>query len=115
MFADEKAEREFCDFLEHRICGYLNDNDNIETKGFWCDGVLFNTGVLTTEEKNIIACTVFAGKTGQDEYKLLLRFGKKSLELLSKGQDIQSCVSELRQVNTFQIDTRKKLMQICTL
>jgi len=115
MFANEETERDFCDFLEYRICEYLYASIDPKVKGFWCDGVLFDTNELATENKDSIACTAFTGKTGQDEYKLILSLGEKSLELLSKGRDIKSCVPKTIQTDAFRVDTKKKLIQIYTL
>ena len=105
MFTEEQ---DFFDFLEYKICEYLNASHLSDIKGFWCDGVVYET--MGNNETAI--CTAYTGSTGQTKYKLLLKLGKKSLSLISKGRDIRTCFPEANQTNAFHIDTQKKIMQI---
>jgi hypothetical protein len=107
MFDCEEAERNFCDFFEYRICEYLKNSKNSETKGFWCDGVLYQ-GMIN---EHIAMFTIFTGKTGQSEYVLLLEIGKDTKNQILKGIDLQLCLPESKQENLC-IDVMKKTIQI---
>jgi len=43
---EERSERTrfFCDFLEKELCNLAKQND--ETKGLWCDGVIYEETIF---------------------------------------------------------------------
>jgi len=101
-------ERDFCDFLEYRICNLLSGNSAEPIKGFWCDGVIYETML----EDKIALFTVFTGKSGQVKYKLFLHLGEISLSLHSKKTDIRSCIPTSYCADTFTVDIDRKRMYI---
>jgi hypothetical protein len=75
-----KFDREFCDLFEYELCRYFENNCDENTKGFWCDGVLFKWA-----DERIAYFKIFTGKTGQTEYKLTLVMGEKTGAKYKKG------------------------------
>ncbi len=95
----EVFDRAFCLFLEYRLCKLVAYSDDIETEGFWCDGVKLET-VLDHQ-----ACfTAHFGKSGQVKYNLFLRFGNISSELYASGADLKACVPDVDQVQFLSVD-----------
>jgi hypothetical protein len=103
----EIFEHDFCNFLEYRICKFFNESNSEHTKGFWCDGVIFETMI----DKTAIF-TAFAGKNGQVKYKLNLHFGETSLSLIAKKSDIQSCIPASFCADAFTVDTNRKQINL---
>ena len=66
-------DRKFCDFLENEICRYFENNYDQNTKGFWCDGVIFEWA-----DEGGAYFKIFLGKKGETEYKLKLIIGEKA-------------------------------------
>ncbi|MCD4695335.1 MAG: hypothetical protein K8S16_03755, partial [Bacteroidales bacterium] len=62
---------EFCTKLEFRICSELENSNDTELKGLWCDGILWkpsNEIQLTKKhvnDKRQIITKAWIGKTGQ--------------------------------------------------
>ena len=103
-------EHDFCVFLEYRICALLNEIKSERLKGFWCDGVIFETMI---DEKTALF-TAFTGKSGQEKYELFLYLGETSTKLISNSLDIQSCIPETNNAEVFIVDTNKKKLKIFT-
>jgi hypothetical protein len=101
-------EQSFCDFLEYRICNFFNESEEEHTKGFWCDGVIFETML---NDKTALF-TVFTGKSGQVKYNLFLNLGETSLSLIENNSDMQSCIPASYCADTFIIDTDIKRIDI---
>ena len=66
-------DRNFCDSLEYRLCDLFKSHDDIEVKKFWCDGVIYET----MSDDDTACFTAFAGKSGQEKYRLYLQLGDK--------------------------------------
>jgi hypothetical protein len=101
---DIKFDRKFCDLLEYEICRYFENNHNENTKGFWCDGVLFERA-----DERTAYFKIFTGKTGQTEYKLTLIIGEKTLSRYKKGFTKNRFLINENEVN---IDMKNKTMVI---
>jgi hypothetical protein len=74
-------DRKFCVFLEYEICRYFEENYDENTKGFWCDGVIFERA-----DEKAAYFKIFTGKTGQMEYKLKLTAREKALAPYKENQ-----------------------------
>ena len=103
MFNFLIGERDFCDWFEYKICEYLRSSNYSQIRGFWCDGVIYETAL----EDNIALFTVFTGKTGQSKYQLFLEFGEKSKNFISTGSELKLCFPEFERVS-FYVDIHKK-------
>ncbi len=109
--------REFCDFLEYRICDLLVNSNDDRVKGFWCDGVLVPLSENYYSQKYVndhrqVILKAHIGKDGQQEYDLTMNFGTKSLSKYAKNLDIQECVPNPDSENCFTIDTEKFKMEL---
>ena len=104
MKLNEVFSRDFCEFLEYRLCALFQNCSDIEARAFWCDGIIFEKMV----SDNTACFTAFAGKSGQEKHSLYLRLGEISLGLYLKGMDLQSCVPDTDQPNAFSVDLSRK-------
>ncbi|MDR1339811.1 MAG: hypothetical protein LBK58_07155 [Prevotellaceae bacterium] len=73
-------DRKFCVLLEYELCRYFESNYTETTKGFWCDGVIFEGA-----DERTASFKIFTGKTGQTEYQLTLVMGEKLLSRYKKS------------------------------
>lgn len=111
-------DQDFCNFLEYKICAALREIDNEAVAGFWCDGVILPTnerGYLTLQHvkhHRKMIFKAFAGKGGQSEYELTLKFGDKALNNYAKNLDLKECVPYRDDLNWFDIDPEKKQIWI---
>lgn len=107
----------FCEFLEWEICRALEYSGNLETNGFWCDGVLLNEpdnaySVKSVNDTRQVKLKAFIGKDGQTEYELNLTFGNKSLSRYARNLDIKVCIPNPESSDWFYIDTRLRKIEI---
>jgi hypothetical protein len=108
-------DQDFCDRLEYALCKILKGLHNNDAKGFWCDGVTKYTQLncytktFVTDNRYILL-KVFAGKSGQDEYELILKFGPSALSRLEQELEILSCLPGEDYDKYFFIDAYNKKM-----
>jgi hypothetical protein len=95
----------FYEFMEYEICKYFENNNNQNTKGFWCDGILFD---WIDEDNQIIYCKTFIGKKGETKYTLALLFGNKIISENKNGIDIKTYFIMDNWENNFHIDLENK-------
>jgi len=110
-------DREFCDLLEHKICGALKNSLNEEVKGYWCDGVLLPFSESEFSQKHIndnkqTTLKAFLGANGQDTYTVKLLFGKRALSRYARGLKISDCLPESLDDSWFKIDLQFKEVSI---
>jgi hypothetical protein len=105
-------DNNFCEYLEFEITKSLSNSINPQTRGFWCDGIIMPKIEKVNLQKNIndnrqIELTAFLGVDGQDQYKMIIYFGNKSLSKNAKGLELKQCVPE-NDNNWIQINTDKR-------
>ena len=110
-------DRDFCDFLEYKICKAFEHSDNDKIRGFWCDGVSTNQSDSYYSQKSVnahrqVTLKAFVGKEGQTEYELTLKFGNKALSRYTRNMDIKECVPNPDKKNWFNIDTKRNKIEI---
>lgn len=110
-------DRDFCEFLEYKICKAFEHSDNDQIKGFWCDGILLNQPDSSYSKKYVndnrqIKLKAFIGKDGQTEYELTLKFGNKALSRYARNLDIKECMPTPGKQNWFDIDIKRKKIEI---
>ncbi len=103
----------FCDMLESKIQGALQNSANQEIRSYWCDGVLLPTFEHDYTQKFVndnrhITLTAFIGQDGQDTYQLKLLFGNKALSKYARGLSISDCIPEVEDYDWFRIDSEKR-------
>jgi len=45
-----------------------------------------------------VVATAYLGKTGQDKYRLVIKFGRKALSRYSRNLDIKECILVLKTI-----------------
>ena len=89
----------FCQILEHKISrAFANDND-VEFKSFWCDGISnpeneINFNSEYVKQKSELELRAWFGKTGQEVYKLILKLGENSKNQILNNLEIINCIPE---------------------
>ena len=104
-------DEDFCALLEYAITKALENSDKEELRGFWCDGVILRDDEYSAKfinDKRKVTGTVFVGKTGQDEYELIINFGSKSLSRFATGLEISECIPDNENSDWLTVDTVKK-------
>jgi hypothetical protein len=105
--------QQFLEILEFTITKAFSNSLNPKTKGFWCDGiVLLNNeneySKKVINDKRLLNLKAFIGKSGQEEYKMTLHFGRKSLSKIIRDLDIESCIPNSENDEWIKIDTLNK-------
>src|SRR5882672_11570535 len=103
-------DQDFCEFLEYKIGEAFENSKDERVRGFWCDGVLlppfekFYSKKFVNDNRKVVMMTAFIGKEGQEEYELILDFGRKALSRYERGLNIVECVPNPQNDNWFDID-----------
>lgn len=89
----------FCSRLEYAITGALQHPRSAAPRGFWCDGVSVDlpetrAAVEAFERSGELHGVAWLGQTGQDEYRLTLRFTGASKRALLRGEDLNPFLPE---------------------
>jgi hypothetical protein len=110
--------REFCSFLEYRLGDAFALSRNEAVRGFWCDGVgtPYFDYQLTRKRVNDtrkIETKAWIGPSGQEEYALVIHFGKYALRRYAKGGSLNDCVPTPDMGDDwFTIDTTSQTLEI---
>jgi len=110
-------DQDFCEFLEYKISKALQNSDNEEIKGFWCDGILLPSSKSNYSQKFVnenrqIILKAFIGKNGQTEYELTLKFGNKALSRYARNLDIKECIPNPDKIYWIDTKQRKVLIEL---
>lgn len=110
-------DQDFCEILEYKISEALENIDNEEAKGFWCDGVLLSEPDKYYSQKLIndrrqVKMKAYVGKDGQGDYSLTLKLGNKALSKYTRNLDIAGCIPQGDFEKWFKIDTVKKEIEV---
>ncbi len=106
-----------CDVLEYKICESLKGLNSEQLKGFWCDGVVMSEDELhysakSVNDRRFVILRAWLGKTGQENYSVKLKFGKKAVSRFQRGLSIQDCFPNEDLEKFISIDTVRKTMEI---
>ena len=101
---------DFCTHLECHLSRTFSHSDRQELNGFWCDGISW----LPTPESQLTSKSVndtrriitkaWIGVDGQDEYEMVIHFGKYSLRRYAKGTDLFDCIPSEESMDWIDID-----------
>lgn len=113
----ESFNQQFCEDLEYYLCDVFESMDDDSVKGFWCDGVLapFVDNELSkkhVDDSKQIVARAFVGRDGQEEYTLVLTFGKYSLRKYADGHRLNDCLPDIHSRGSFIINTNRKTMEL---
>ncbi|HWJ28915.1 MAG TPA: hypothetical protein VNS32_20390 [Flavisolibacter sp.] len=108
--------RDFCEFLEYEITKALKANLDERLKGSWCDGVLLPHSENEYSKKHVndkrqIVMTAFSGKSGQDQYELVLHFGRKAISRYARDLSIKEYLPDI-DCNWLEVDPVNKQMLV---
>lgn len=114
MIERESFNNDLCTILEYHITRILATTDNQSLIGFWCDGVLMPSENQIVKKKvndcKKIETTAWSGISGQDQFKLIIHFGKYSLRRYAKGRKLNDCLNE--SPCNLKVDTIKKQIEL---
>lgn len=108
----------FCIQLEYLLGQAFGNSSREDIKGFWCDGVSWESVpeiMLTRKSINDtkqLVTKAWIGKEGQDEYELTLRFGPYALRRYAKGTDMVDCIPSPESMDWIDIDPDRKRIEI---
>jgi len=109
-------DQEFCSHLEYKLD--FDELENEEVRGFWCDGVdNFPNDLKHLSKSNIskrrqLITRAWIGKGGQTIYKMLIKFGDKSVENYEENKSLIDCIPEGNYRDWIFIDPEKKEIEI---
>jgi hypothetical protein len=106
-------DHDFCSFLEYRLTSAFKYSVDGIIKQFWCDGVVLPSNENEYSKKFVndtrqIVATAYLGKTGQEEYRLVIKFGEKALRRYSRDLDIKECVPDPEKDDWYITEAEKK-------
>jgi hypothetical protein len=109
--------QQFLVHLEYEISIAFSNSLNPNLKGFWCDGILLTSNEneyskKTINDKRQLILKAFIGKDGQDEYKMTLHFGRKSLSKIQRNLDLKSCIPNSDNDEWIIVDKENKKIEI---
>ena len=110
-------DKEFCDFLEYHLTKSFKHSADDNIRSFWCDGIALpliekEYSQKTVNDKRQILLKAYIGKDGQDEYKLLMKFGNRSLSNYARGLDIKEHVPDQEKNDWYSVDIKNKQITI---
>lgn len=106
----------FWTILEFKLSHCLQQSDNPELKGFWCDGIHLPSTDHQLHKKFIndnrkIHLTAWLGKTGQEKYSATIHFGRKAQSLYARELPLESSIPDC-EMDWFEVDVSKKCIDI---
>lgn len=105
--------KEFCDLLEIKISNLLFNSNIASWKGFWCDGIeVIEVSKKAINNKRQLETRIWIGKDGQNEYRLILKFGKYALRRFVKGTKMIDCIPENNIEDWMRINESQKIVEI---
>ena len=111
-------DERFCGSLERTITEFFRGSADNDIRELWCDGVSvssheargnFRDHLISTRE---FETTAWIGREVQDEYRLVLRFGNRSIKLISEDGNIVCCIPSTGLTERFEIDLSARVMWI---
>ncbi|MFI5131053.1 MAG: hypothetical protein ACHQFX_13720 [Chitinophagales bacterium] len=108
---------DFCNFLEYQLTSAFENSDDKTLRGFWCDGIVLPSNENEFSKKSIndnrqVVAMAYLGKTGQEKYQLIIKFGKKALSRFARDLDIKDCVPDPETDDWYKVDTENKQIAI---
>ncbi|MCC7246159.1 MAG: hypothetical protein IT269_10810 [Saprospiraceae bacterium] len=109
--------QEFLEKLEYSISKALSNSSDKALKSIWCDGILMpdlegNLVQKTIHDTRAVEVTALMGRDGQDSYKMILRFGDKSVSRNARNLDLLTCIPNTDSDDWIIIDEHRKEVEI---
>jgi hypothetical protein len=108
---------DFCSYLEFYLSGTFCNSKDDALKGYWCDGIHKTEpdNCYTKKFINDKRQTKFKadlGVSGQEEYEMIIHFGKKALSRIARDLDIKDCLPSNELSDWYKIDIDNKTIEI---
>jgi hypothetical protein len=100
------------------LCKTFKNSDRADLKGFWCDGVswqTYNDNQLHQKSVNDtkkIVTTGWIGTNGQQEYQMTIHFGKIALRHYAKGTSLIDAIPDATKTDWLTVDPENKAIEI---
>ena len=108
---------DFCNFLEYQLTLGFDHSDDESLRGFWCDGVVLPSNENEYSKKSVndnrqVVAMAYMGKTEQEEYQLVIKFGVKALSRYARDLDIKDTIPDPEEKDWYKIDIDNKQIEI---
>ena len=114
----DSFNEDFCTYLEKHLCDTFKNSKQEDLKSFWCDGISWDPIPDShLSKKNVndtrkIVTTSWIGIDGQDEYEMIIKFGKYSLRRYASGTNLIDCIPDSANMDWIIIDTNNKTIDL---
>lgn len=101
--------QDFLNFLEFHLTKAFSSSPDISVRSLWCDGIILpdnenDYSKKAINDKREVQVKAYIGKDGQNEYSMLMKFGRKSLSKYARDLDITDCLPNADESNWYEID-----------
>uniref|UniRef100_UPI004047AFDA hypothetical protein n=1 Tax=Roseivirga sp. TaxID=1964215 RepID=UPI004047AFDA len=105
---------EFCSSLELHLTLTFKSFTKEELKGFWCDGISSDCVFQRNEDEDDlkIITKAWLGKTGQDEYEMVIHLGKESKERFRIKAGLIDCLPNHKTTDWLEINLEKRKIDL---
>lgn len=109
----ESFNEDFCVELEYHLTRTFG---NSELKGFWCDGISMPSEIQLSKKRindqRKILTKAWLGFDGQDEYEMIVHFGRCSLRRYAKGTGLTDCLPSEDSLDWIALDQETKTIEL---
>lgn len=103
--------------LEYHLSQALENMDEPELRGLWCDGVNEPEIASHLSKKFVnnskqIVTTAWIGTAGQDTYQLIIKLGKKALSRYARDLDLNECLPSTSTTDWLIVDLKKQTIEL---
>ena len=109
----ESFNEEFCEHLEIHLSEIFKISNKKEIRQLWCDGIVCNhhSKKYINENRKLVTMA-YIGQNGQDEFEMVIKFGKYVLRKYAKGREMIDCIPKSNSPNWLTIDKENKYIEI---
>lgn len=110
-------DENFCLLLEYHLSNMLSNSEEPQFKDLWCDGVQMPSVDSHLSKKSVndtrkIITKAWIGVDGQDNYDMVIKFGKSSLRRYAKGLSLEYCIPKEQLSEWVAIDLENKVIEL---
>ncbi|WP_162268272.1 hypothetical protein [Hymenobacter sp. PAMC 26628] len=110
-------DQEFCNYLEYQISKSLSASADPNRRRHWCDGVSMPdlTEAYSLKQLNNtkqVITQAWFGQSGQELYRLIIKFGKKAIRYYMRGNDMQACVPPIDNDDWIRVDYENRTVTV---
>ena len=115
---EHSFNQSFCEYLEYYLTQALSESHDREVQRFWCDGVSFDPvpdsqlSEKHVNDKRHIVTKAWLGIDGQDEYKMVIHFGKYALRRYARSSSIKGCLPPFEEAGWLLVDQERRIAEL---